>query len=294
MTRIALPRSMAGPDGPEATLQAGGAAIPKLGLGTWMNTGQDCVESVRTALELGYRHVDTAQVYGNEEAVGEGIATADVDREAVFLTTKIWRSNLAYDDVIDSVRESLDRLGVDSVDLLLIHWPHPRRPVEETLRAMAELQERGLVSHLGVANFTRNQLREAVEIADRPLVTDQVLYHPLKDQSTLRQYCVEQDIALTAYSPLARGAVIGDEQFGEIGERHGKTAVQVALRWLLQQEGVVAIPKATSQEHLEENLDVFDFALTDEEMRRIHDRQPGLRRRLLNRLPGLMRRNPLP
>lgn len=281
------------PDSPTATVEAGGASIPKLGLGTWQNTGQSCIRSVRTALELGYRHIDTAQAYGNEAEVGEGIATADVDRSEVFLTTKVWRSNLKYDDVLSSVRQSLDRLGTDYIDLLLIHWPHPRRPVAATLEAMAELRDEGLVSHLGVANFTATQLREAVRASAAPIVTDQVLYHPLKDQSALQQYCRDADIALTAYSPLARGAVIGNDRLGEIGARYGKTAVQVALRWLLQQQRVVAIPKATSAGHLEENLDVFDFSLTDGEMAEIHDMRPGFKRRLLNGLPAVMRRVPV-
>lgn len=280
--------------GPEATVEAGGASIPMLGLGTWMNTGRQCTETVRTALELGYRHVDTAQVYGNEAAVGAGIQASDVDREAVFLTTKVWRSNLRAGEVQSSVERSLDRLGVDYVDLLLIHWPHPRRPVEETLGAMAELQASGAVRHLGVSNFTADQLRAAQRAAEPPLVTDQVLYHPLKDQSALLAYCQEHDVALTAYSPLARGAVIGDDRLEAIGERYDKTAAQVALRWLVQQDRVVAIPKATSRAHLEANLAVFDFELADDEMARIHDLQPGLGLRLKNLAPALMRRNPLP
>lgn len=278
----------------ESLLEAGGVCVPKLGLGTWQNTGPQCAETVRTALELGYRHIDTAQVYGNEAMIGKGIAAAGVDREDIFLTTKVGRSNLRHDDVLKSVRESLDRLNVEYVDLLLIHWPHPRVPLAETLEAMTDLQDDGLVSHLGVANFTRSQLQEAIRVADSPLVTDQVLYHPLKDQSELRTFCVEHDVALTAYSPLARGAVVGDELLGEIGERYDKTAAQVALRWLVQQNGVVAIPKATSRSHLAENLAVFDFSLTDEEMERIHDRQPSLGRRVRNLAPALMRRIPLP
>ncbi len=274
-------------------VEAGGACIPKLGLGTWQNTGRNCTESVRTALELGYRHVDTAQMYGNEAEVGEGIAAADVDREDLFLTTKVSRSNLRRGDVIESVHESLDRLGVDYVDLLLIHWPHPRVPVAETLGAMAELREEDLVEHLGVSNFTRSQLREAMDAVDAPIVADQVLYHPYKDQSALREFCAEQSVALTAYSPLARGAVLDDDVLARMGRRYDKSAAQVALRWLLQQEGVVAIPKASSREHVEANLDVFDFSLTDEEMARIHDLEGGLGTRLKNRLPALMRRVPI-
>ncbi|WP_276282729.1 aldo/keto reductase [Halorussus caseinilyticus] len=273
-------------------VETGAARIPKVGLGTWQNTGSDCAETVRTALDVGYRHVDTAQVYDNEAAVGEGIARSDVDREEVFLTTKVWRSNLRYRDVLDSVQESLDELGVEYVDLLLVHWPHRRVPVAETLDAMTELYESGAVEHLGVSNFTRSQLREAREVADVPLVADQVLYNAYKDQSSLRQYCTRNDVALTAYSPLARGDLLSDALLARIGERYGKSAPQVALRWLVQQHGVVAIPKASSRRHLEQNLDVFEFSLTDDEMARIADRTGSLRVRLRNRLPSVVRRLP--
>jgi len=225
-------------------VEAGGVRIPKLGPGTWQNTGPRCTETVRTALELGYRHVDTAQAYDNEARVGDGIAAADVDREDVFLTTKVWRSNLRDGDLQASVRASLADLDVDHVDLLLVHRPHPRVPVEETLGAMAELREEGAVRHLGVSNFTRSQLDEAIRIADGPIVADQVLYHPYEDQSDLVSFCAARDVALTAYSPLARGGVLDDEVLGRIGERYDGTAAQVALRWLVQQDSVVAMPDA--------------------------------------------------
>ncbi|MFB6298809.1 MAG: aldo/keto reductase [Halobacteriales archaeon] len=271
---------------------AGEVRIPKLGLGTWQNTGATCTETVQTALELGYRHIDTAQIYDNERAVGAGIEAASVDRGEVFLTTKVWRSNLRYDAVIDSVHDSLERLDTDYVDLLLIHWPHPRISVEESLDAMTDLQAEGVVEHIGVSNFTSSQLRNAIDVAEGPVVTDQVLYHPFKDQSALRSFCVEHGLALTAYSPLARGDVIGHDVLARIGDRYDKTAPQVALRWLIQQEGVVAIPKTTSRDHLEENLVVFDFSLTEAEMAQIHDLQGSLRRRVQDALPGLMRRLP--
>jgi diketogulonate reductase-like aldo/keto reductase len=272
---------------------AGGARIPAIGLGTWQNTGEQCAETVETALELGYRHLDTAQVYDNERRVGEGLAAADVDREDVFLTTKLWRSNLRAPDVRDSVRDSLDRLGVDRVDLLLIHWPHPRVPIEETVGAMGDLVDGGLVSHIGVSNFTAGQVAAAAEAADHPIVTDQVLYHPYVDQTGRLAACRDRGVALTAYSPLARGDVLDDPVLAEIGNRYDKSAAQVSLRWLVQQDGVLAIPKATGRAHLAANLAVFDFALTDAEMARVGDRRPGLRRRVANRLPALMRRLPL-
>jgi diketogulonate reductase-like aldo/keto reductase len=187
---------------------------------------------------------------------------------------------------------SLSRLGVDAVDLLLIHWPHPLVPVEETLGAMAELQEEGLVRHLGVSNFTASQLREALRTADTPLVTDQVLYHPYKDQSALQSVRAEHDVALTAYSPLGRGAVLEDETLADIGARHDKSAAQVALRWLVQQDGVVAIPKATGRDHLAANLEIFDFSLSEAEMEQIHDLRPSLGMRMQNVLPSMMRNLP--
>lgn len=274
--------------------EAGGLKLPKIGLGTWENTGETGAQAVQAALDLGYRHVDTAQVYGNEGAVGEGIRSSDVDREDVIVTTKIWRANLGYDDVLDSVAKSLERLGLEYVDLLLIHFPHPRRSLAETLSAMAELRTGGAVNHLGVANFTRAQLEEARTIADAPIVTNQVQYHPLIDQSRLQRYCAAEDVILTAYSPLARGALVGDELLADIGIGYDKSAAQVALRWLVQQDGVVTIPKATSRTHLEENLDVFDFSLSDADRARIRNRSPGIKRRLMNQIPGLYRRNPLP
>ena len=282
----------ADPSPPVPHVKAGDARIPALGLGTWQNTGPQCTETVRTALDLGYRHVDTAQIYRNEEEVGEGLAAADVARDDVFLTTKVWRTNLEPEDVHTSVRQSLFKLDVEAVDLLLIHWPHPCVPIDETLGAMGALRAEGLVRHLGVSNFTRSQLREAMRVAESPLVTDQVLYHPYKDQSVLRSFCVDHDVALTAYSPLARGAVLSDDVLAEIGARHDKSAAQVALRWLVQQERVVAIPKASSRDHLKANLSIFDFSLSEAEMSRIHDRSPSLGMRVQNALPSIMRNLP--
>jgi 2,5-diketo-D-gluconate reductase B len=278
---------------PVPTVDAGGAEIPRLGLGTWQNTGEQCVETVRNALEMGYRHVDTAAAYDNEAMVGRGIAMADVPREDVFVTTKVWRSNLRAGDVEASVRSSLEELGLDRVDLVLAHWPHPRVPMEETLGALADVQAAGLTAHVGVANYTASQLERAIEIADVPIVTNQVLYHPFMDQSAIARVCREHDVALTAYSPLARGGVLDDDLLNEIGDSHDKSAPQVALRWLLQQDGVVAIPKATSPEHLQANLDVFDFELTDGEMQAIDDCRPGLTQRVKNALPALMRNVPI-
>jgi 2,5-diketo-D-gluconate reductase B len=274
-------------------VERGGAEIPVLGLGTWQNTGDSCTESVRTALDAGYRHIDTAQVYGNEREVGRGIAQSGVDREEVFLTTKVWRSDLARGDVRESVEASLEKLNVDSVNLLLAHWPHPRVPAAETLSAMADLRDDGLTEHVGVSNYTASQLRSAQREVDVPILTDQVLYHPYKDQSAVQAVCDDIDAALTAYSPLARGAVLSDDLLADIGRQYDKSAAQVALRWLTQQDGVVAIPKATSREHIEANLGALDFELAADEMASIDDHTGSLSVRLRNRLPALMRRFPL-
>jgi len=277
---------------PIPTVDVGDGQIPVLGLGTWQNTGPQCAETVEMALNMGYRHIDTAQAYGNEAQVGEGLRAANVPRDEIFLTTKVWRTNLRPDDVRSSVRASLRALGVDTVDLLLVHWPHPLVPIEETLGAMAELRDEGRARHLGVSNFTRGQLSDAMRATDAPLVTDQVLYHPYIDQSALRAFCANSNVALTAYSPLARGAVLSDDVLTTIGNRHDKSAAQVALRWLIQQENVVAIPKATSREHLAQNLAIFDFSLSEEEMDTVGARRGPLAPRIQQLATSLMRRLP--
>ncbi len=241
-----------------------GEEVPSLGLGTYRLLGEECARAVERAFALGYRHVDTAQMYRNEGEVGRGIRNSSVDREDVFLVTKVWPSDFRYQDVIRATRESLRKLGTDYVDLLLMHWPSAEVPLEETLGAMVELQEEGSVRHVGVSNFPPRMVEEAQRHAT--VFCNQVEYHPYKAQDELLEQAREMDYLLTAYQPIARGAVLRDRTLKEIGEDHGKTPAQVALRWLLQQEKVAAIPKAASKEHLEGNFDVFDFELSDEEM----------------------------
>jgi 2,5-diketo-D-gluconate reductase B len=243
-----------------------GEQVPALGLGTWNLTDGECVRTVRTALGLGYRHLDTAHDYGNEREIGHAVDVSDVPREECFVTTKLWPTNYRYDAVVESTRESLDRLGMEYVDLLLLHWPSLYVPIEETLGAMADLIDEGLVRRIGVSNFSRSRLEEARERSREPILTDQVQYHPYRDRSDLLEYCRREGVMLTAYSPLVHGGLVGDDRLAEIGARYGKTAAQVALRWVVQQEMVAAIPKASSREHLTANLAVFDFSLTDEEM----------------------------
>ncbi|WP_368280622.1 aldo/keto reductase [Halorussus marinus] len=244
--------------------------MPRLGLGTWQNTeGDQCAESVRTALEAGYRHIDTAQAYDNEESVGEGIAAADVDREDVFLATKIWTSNLAHDDVLSTAEESLDKLGVDYVDLLYVHWPANEYDPEGTLSAFDQLYEEGLIENVGVSNFEPRHLDEAREILDAPVFANQVEMHPLLPQDELVEYGREHDINLVAYSPLARGEVFDVPEIQDVAEKHDASPAQVSLAWLLQRDGVAAIPKATSEEHILDNWGARDLDLDDEDVAKI-------------------------
>ena len=244
-----------------------GEKVPSLGLGTYRLTGDACEAAVERALGMGYRHVDTAQMYGNEAEVGRGLDDSGVERGEVFLTTKVWPSDFVHDRVISKTRESLKRLRTDYVDLLLMHWPPDGVPLGETLGAMRELQDEGSVLHIGVSNFSPTLLEEAGEHAE--IFCNQVQYHPYRSQAALLAQAQKMDYLLTAYTPLSRGGVQNDATLGEIGEAHGKTATQVTLRWLVQQEKVSAIPKATGEDHLRENLDVFDFELSEEEMDRV-------------------------
>ena len=271
-----------------------GEEIPKIGLGTWRLTGEDCRQAVATALNLGYRHIDTAQAYGNERQVGDAIRTSETDRDEIFLTTKLTGENCTHDDVLRSTEESLAKLSTDYLDLLLIHWPTDRIPIggtplTETLDAMNELVDNGKVRHIGVSNFDLASLDKARQQSDSPILTDQVQYHPFWDQTALLDYCQIHDVMLTAYSPLGHGGALDDEVLAEIGERYDKTSAQVALRWLVQQDMVCTIPKATSPEHLEANIAVFDFELSDEEMDAIH--RPSKLRTISgfvkSRIPGM-------
>ena len=244
-----------------------GEKVPSLGLGTWRLSGQECVKAVEHALALGYRHIDTAQMYANEGEVGRGIRNSGVGREEIFLVTKVSTSNFSREKVIRSTRESLKKLQTEYVDLLLMHWPNPSVPLGETLGAMTVLQEEGSVKHVGVSNFPPSMVEDAARYAT--VFCNQVEYHPYTAQDELLEQAKEMDYLLTAYSPVAKGKVRNDVTLREIGEAYGKTPAQVALRWLVQQEKVAAIPKAASEDHLKSNLDIFDFELSDEELERV-------------------------
>jgi len=252
---------------PEAVPRSNG--MPMLGLGTWQNTDDDqCAESVRTALEMGYRHVDTAQAYGNEDAVGRGLAAADVDREDVFLATKVWIDNLEPGDVRETTRTSLDRLGVDYVDLLYVHWPARTYDPEETLPAFDDLVDEGLIRHVGVSNFEPEHVDRARAILDAPIFANQVECHPFLQQRHLREFAADTDLDLVAYSPLARGAVFGDPVLEEIAADHDVSEAQVSLAWL-REKGLTAIPKATSEAHIRDNWASLALDLDDDEVARI-------------------------
>ena len=242
-------------------LEIGGARVPALGLGTWEVTGAECEGMVEEALEIGYRHVDTAQAYENEEEVGRAIDRSGIDRGELFLTSKLFLDRLAATEVPGACDDSLMRLRVEYLDLLLIHWPSETVPLEETLDAMLELKREGLVRHLGVSNFTPALMERAWRRT--VVLCNQVEYHPYLDQSDVLEKARARNMLVTAYSPLARGRAKDDEALREIGEGHGKSAAQVALRWLVQQKNVAAIPRARSAEHLQENFEIFDFELSE-------------------------------
>ena len=250
------------------SIEANGARIPLIGLGTWDLRGKSCARMVEEALRLGYRHIDTAAMYRNEEAVGEGLRASGIRRDEVFIATKVWSSDLRARDFERSAKESLDKLKLDSVDLLLIHWPNPSIPLKETIGALCKMKREGLARHIGVSNFTVALIEEAKKLSTEPLVNNQIELHPYLDQSKSIAASRQAGMAVTAYSPIARGRVKGDALLSRIGKAHGKTAAQVCLRYLVQQD-IVVIPKTSRPERLQENSAIFDFELAPAEMKEI-------------------------
>ena len=249
-------------------IEANGAKIPAIGLGTWELQGRTCARVVEQAIKLGYRHIDTAQVYENEREVGEGLRASRIRRDDVFVTTKVWTNHFAPNDLERSTKESLTRLRLSEVDLLLLHWPNPHVPLAETLGALAHVKRLGMTRHIGVSNFTVALIDEATAACPEPLVCDQVEYHPYLDQTKVREACARHGMAVVAYSPVAKGRIKSDATLLRIGRTHGKTAAQICLRWLVQQN-VAAIPRTSRIERLSENIDVFDFELSEAEMAEI-------------------------
>ncbi|QDL93947.1 aldo/keto reductase (plasmid) [Paroceanicella profunda] len=247
-----------------------GNRMPALGFGTWELSGESGISAIRTALDTGYRHIDTAVRYDNETEVGTALRASGIAREELFVTTKVWHDSLRPEQVARSVSRSLERLQLEQVDLLLVHWPSPEGvPLDETLAAFAEARDAGQTRLIGVSNFPTALIAEAVDRLGSPVRVNQVEYHPFLDQSAVRDALRARDMVLTAYQPIAAGAVFGTPVLEEIARRHGKSAAQVSLRWLLQQDGVAAIPRSGNPANIRSNFDIFDFALSEAEMAEI-------------------------
>jgi len=249
-------------------LTAHGAEIPAIGFGT-SGLGDVRAEHIAIALQAGYRHIDTARKYGTERTVGEGMRGCGVPRADIFLCTKVSHEDLHAADFARSVDASLKALGVDYVDLLLVHWPEKNTPLKETMAALAKAKRTGLTRHIGVANFNIALLDEAIGLCPEPLVTLQAECHPYLDQTKVIEACRARGLVLTAYCPLGRGRLQGEPVLADIARRHGKTFAQIALRWLMQQNVITAIPRSSNAARIAQNIDVFDFALSDDDMRRI-------------------------
>ncbi|PHQ44838.1 oxidoreductase [Halorubrum sp. C3] len=254
---------------PTKTLPSG-AEVPTLGLGTYDLSDGETADSVRAALDAGYAHIDTAEGYMNEAAVGDALAASGVDRDDVFLTSKVLAKNLNYESVIESCEASLDRLGTDYLDLYLIHWPNPAISLRETLRAMAELRERGLVRDVGVSNFSAYQLSCAHHISDVPIAVNQIEFHPWFQRPDLVDYCRETDTVVEAAAPLARTDVFGDEVVADLAEKYDKHPAQVVVRWAID-SGVVPLPRSSTPEHVRANADL-DWELDEADRRRLDER----------------------
>lgn len=251
-------------------VSANGAVIPALGFGTFRMPEADVLRIVPKAIQTGFRHIDTAQIYDNEAAVGQAILDSGVPRKDIFLTTKVWVSNYKHDAFIKSVDESLEKLKTDYVDLLLLHWPNKDVPLADQIGALNEVKQAGEVRHIGVSNFNIALMDEAVALSDAPLVTNQVEYHPFIDQTKVMDGARKHGMALTAYYAMADGKVLENEQLGEIAKSHDRSVAQVVLRWLLQQNDVIALSKTATESRVAENFDIFDFELSGEEMQAIH------------------------
>ncbi|MEI7669709.1 MAG: aldo/keto reductase [Pseudomonadota bacterium] len=241
------------------------AKMPALGFGTWQLTGNECYNAVVNAIDIGYRHIDTAQIYENEQQVGDAIRKYGIKREELFITTKLWTTNFTTEKVASSFEESLEKLQTDYIDLLLIHWHNPEVALSETLSAMAELVKKKKTKLIGVSNFPIKLMKEAIEDCKADIFCNQIEYHPMLVQNELLKYAAKNNVVITAYSPLARGRLKDNSILLDIGKKYSKTPAQIALRWLIEQNNVAAIPKAASAEHAKQNFDIFDFELSKTE-----------------------------
>ena len=256
-------------------VSANGAEIPVIGLGTWDMRGEEAVRAVHAALDAGYRHIDTAAMYGNEAEIGEAIRNHSTPRDEIFVTTKVWYSDLADGRLQKSAADSLKRLGMDQVDLLLIHWPSGKIPFREQVLALCDAKRRGLARHIGVSNFTPTLLEGAATVASEPIVTNQIEHHPWLDQQMLMDTAAGLGVSITSYAPLGRTRLLTEPAIVEIAQSKGKSPAQVVLRWHIQQPMNIVIPKSADPQRIRENIDVFGFELSAEEMSRIS----GLARR---------------
>jgi 2,5-diketo-D-gluconate reductase B len=250
-------------------LQTSGISLPRLGLGTFRMQGDICRAAVENALSLGYRHIDTAEMYGNEDAIGAAIAAAKLPRKDLHITTKVWNDNLAADAIRRAFDASLRKLKLDHVDLYLVHWPARNMNLPAMFETLLRLKQEGRTRAIGVANFNIALLKTVVEEIRAPIACNQVEYHVMLDQTPLRKYLGLKAIPLVAYCPLAQGRAASDETLAAIGRKHGASAAQVALKWLLDQDGVAAIPKASRRESQRANLDALNVGLDDEDRQAI-------------------------
>ncbi len=249
-------------------VEAHGARIPAIGLGTYPLKGAACAKAVAHAIGVGYRHIDTAAMYSNEDGVGDGVRAAKVPREEIFITTKVWPTDIPDGGLLRSVERSLKQLRMEYVDLLLIHWPNRSLSVEEMIEPLSAAKRRGLARHVGVSNFDAQLLEESWRVTREPLVANQCELHPLMQQDDTIAACQRRGTAFVSYSPLGKGRLLRNATIVDIAKRSGRTAAQVVLRWHVQQ-GLVAVPKSGNPERIAANLDVFGFALTDDDMRRL-------------------------
>ena len=252
-----------------------GVSVPKIGLGTWELSGDECVETIHQAAEIGYRHFDTAVRYANEESVGTGLAQTGLPRDELFVTTKVWITDLAKESINEVVGQSLDRLRLDYVDLLLIHWPSPHFTVQYTVESLSIAKTAGQALNIGVSNYPPKLLRDALSHAD--VFCNQIEFHPYLNQDKIFAMAIEHELLVTAYAPLAIGRVSTEPLLLAIGAKYGKSAAQVALRWICDHPNVIAVPKSRSKNRLIENFNIWDFALSQEETQSITELACGLR-----------------
>jgi 2,5-diketo-D-gluconate reductase B len=250
-------------------LKTQGISLPRLGLGTFRMQGDACRAAVESALALGYRHIDTAEMYGNEDPIGAAIAASGVARGDLHITTKVWHENLAPDAIRSAFDASLKKLRLDHVDLYLVHWPAKSMNLPAIFETLFKLKEEGRTRAIGVANFNVALLKTVVEEIRAPIACNQIEYHVMLDQTKVRQYLAAKSIPLVAYCPLAQGKVSSDETLAAIGRKHGVSAAQVALKWLLDRDGVAAIPKASRRESQQANLDALKLTLDDADSKAI-------------------------